>query len=572
MKRALAALAVVFTLILSGCSAPSGLIAGSLVNVAEIGELTTLNPDSMSTDGGEQFATELANLTKLSFFSLDERGALAANKKFGTVKLVSTTPFVVDYSINRGIKWSDGQPLDAADLVLSYLAAKTEGFESKRFGSGLQYASIKKLGEYNLTLEYSQAVADWQTALTVPVAAHSVAFFALDGIDAQAGKQAVISAVEGNDIPTIDKLSYAYRTAFLVEGEVPVAQALVSDGAYTISKVTPRYSVTLTVRDGFTAGPPANIEKLNLKLYQDATAAVSDMYNGKVDIIAAKESGLAKITDILSLVAALPSGTARSKVRSSASIDAVLLNFGKGSVFADSSYSNHPERAGVLREALINLVPKYRLVQAANAEYVVAQADSFIYPANSKFYSSVSTSNGSQEHLFQDVEKAAELVDSTDIRTPLDVRVVYDSTNPRSKAQFDELAARAASAGFNMIDVSSTDISETIANGDFDVFIGAQSLTGVPGNSPSSLLGGFTGYFDQTVSDLLSQYALAKTDVAKAAVLGKVDARLYATSYGVPLIQVPNLVIYSTKLKSFTPSPFGDSATWGYWTWTVSGN
>lgn len=571
MKRAFAALAVVFTLILSGCSAPSGLIKGSLINVAEIGELTTLNPDSIASEGGEQFASELANLTKLSFFSLDERGALIANKKFGTVKLVSNNPFVVDYSINKGIKWSDGQPVDAADLVMSYLAAKTEGFESKRFGSGLQYASIKKLGEYNLTLEYSQAVADWQTALTVPVAAHSVAFFALDGIDSDAGKQAVISAVTGNDIPTIDKLSYAYRTAFLVDGEVPAEKALVTNGAYTISKVTPRYSVSLTARDGFTAGPAANIEKLNLKLYQDATAAVSDMYNGTVDIIAAKESGLAKITDILSLVAALPSGTARSKVRSSSSIDAVLINFGKDSVFADGSYPNHPDRAGILREALINLVPKSRLVQAANAEYSVAQADSFIYPSNSKFYSSVTTSNGSQDHLIQDVEKASELVDSTDMRTPIDVRVVYDSTNPRSKAQFEELSSRSASAGFNLIDVSSTDISETLANGAFDVFIGAQLLTGVPGNSPSALLAGFTGYADAQVSTLLSEYALAKTDVAKAAVLGKVDARLYATGYGVPLIQVPNLVIYSTKLKSFTPSPFGDSATWGYWTWTVSG-
>ena len=571
MKRAFAALAVVFTLILSGCSAPTGLIEGSLVNVAEIGELTTLNPDSVSSEGGEQFASELANLTKLSFFSLDERGALVANKKFGKVRLVSSNPFVVDYSINKGIKWSDGQPVDAADLVMSYLAAKTEGFESKRQGSGLQYASIKKLGEYNLTLEFSEAVADWQSVLTVPVAAHSVSYFALEGIDSEAGKQAVISAVTGNDVPTIDKLGYAYRTAFLVDGNVPESQALVTNGAYSISKVTPRYSVSLQAAANFTAGPQANIEKLNLKLYQDATAAVSDMYNGTVDIIAAKESGLAKITDILSLVAALPSGTARSKVRASSSIDAVLINFGKGSVFADSTYSNHPERAHVLREALINLVPKTLLVQAANAEYVVAQADSFIYPSNSKFYSSVSTSNGSQDHLIQDVEKASELVESTDIRTPIDVRVVYDSTNPRSKSQFEELNSRSSSAGFNLIDVSSSDISETLDLGTFDVFIGSQPLTGVPGNSPSSLLAGFTGYADEEVSDLLSEYALAKTDVAKASVLGKVDARLYATNYGVPLIQVPNLVIYSTKLKSFTPSPFGDSATWGYWTWTVSG-
>jgi hypothetical protein len=59
-------------------------------------------------------------------------------------------------------------------------------------------------------------------------------------------------------------------------------------------------------------------------------------------------------------------------------------------------------------------------------------------------------------------------------------------------------------------------------------------------------------------------------ELAQAAILRKIDAQLFASGYGIPLYQVPNLIIYLTKFGKLTVSPFGDSATWGFDSWSVS--
>ena len=159
----------------------------------------------------------------------------------------------------------------------------------------------------------------------------------------------------------------------------------------------------------------------------------------------------------------------------------------------------------------------------------------------------------------------------TKTHTPIDVRVVYNKDNPRSKAQFQAIALRAASAGFNLIDASSADPSRLLLSGEYDVVIGSRPLVGLPGFDPQFLLSDrITRYQDPQVAKLLVEYAKATKPIQQAAIWKQIDARLYATSYGLPLYQVPNLIIYNSDLGDYSIAPFGDSATWGYWTWSVS--
>jgi peptide/nickel transport system substrate-binding protein len=524
----------------------------------------------VTEDGSGRVAAEIANLTTLAFYSLDAKGVLVANKKFGTVKVLSTEPFEVKYTIADGLKWSDGQPVDEADLVLSFAAATDAGdaaFNSIRKSSGLQFATIKEVGARSITLSFSQAVADYETALTVSAPAHIVANDALAGIEYSAGKQAVISAVEGNDKPKLASLAISYASVYDVRVGNLAEGATVSNGAYQITELEKGASVTLKAKAKFSAGHLPTIETVVVRAYGDATAAVSAMYAGDVEVISATESGLAKLTDVLSLVAALPEGSANTKIKNSGNADMMLLNFGADSIFADGS---DQERTELLREAMLNLVPKAASVLAANSDYEVSQSDSFVFPHSSRYYSASKVANGSQSLLFQDVEKASELVKASKVRTPQELRVIYDKSNPRSKAQFALLSQRALSAGFEVVDTTPFGFTAVIASGEFDLYIGPMPLLGVPGNSPTAVLAGITGYSDSKVEGLLSEYALTKTAVQHADILTKIDKELFASGYGIPLVEVPNLVIYSSKLKTFTPSPFGNSSTWGYWTWSLS--
>jgi len=564
LKRFIAIILAAGTLALSGCSTVTKLVPGSVVNVAEVASLISLNPDVVTTADAEKFASEIANLTSEQFYELDANGQLVENKDFGTVTLDSQSPFTVTYEVAEGRKWSDGQPIDAADLALSFAAATNPGgsnFFSLRAGAGLQYATVKTVGVRSLTLTFSQPIPAWKTILPVYVPAHVVAGAAFDGVTPARGKAMVIEALQSKDSTKLQKLADAYRSVYYSAFSAPKNNAFVSSGAYSIASVLKDTSVTLKANRGFQGlhGPVA--ETVNLKLYSDSMAALNDMNTGSVDIIGATESGLVKYSDLVNMVSSLSTMKASTALRNGSSADMVLFNFGKDGAL------NSPE----LRKAFMLQVPKAQIVAQASQDAQVASADSFVYPSNSSYYESSVGSNGSSGYLMQDVEQAGKIVKAAAKHHPLDVRVVYDSSNPRSVAEYKLIASRAASAGFNLIDMSSADPTRDLLAGNFDVYVGPRLLVGEVGQDPTSLVADrVTRYTDSQVSSLLIDYAKATKPVNAAKALAKIDARLYTTGYGLPLYQVPNLLIYRTKLGKIELSPFGDSATWGYWTWSVS--
>jgi peptide/nickel transport system substrate-binding protein len=574
LKRFLVALIAISTLALTGCSTVLHLVPGSVVNVAETATMISLNPDVVTTASAEKLADEVANLTTESFYSLDANGALVANPGFGTVTEDSQNPLTVTYEVATGRKWSDGQPVDSADLALSFAAATNPeqiNFYSRRAGNGLKYATIKEIGLRSITLQFSQPVSDWRTALTVSVAAHAVAFQALDGISASAGKAAVIEAVQGKDATKLAKLADSYRTAFATGGDRFALAALVSNGAYQVTNVIKDVSVALEAVSKYKGNFAPVAEKVNVKVYGDSMAALADMNANQIDIIGATESGLVKYPDLIGMVSSLSTAKATTTLRNGSTVDMVVFNFAKGSAFNAGSYKSKPGVAAELRKAFMSIVPKARIVADASGSTPVSASDSFVYPSNSDYYQATSSANGSENYLLQDVEQASEIVKASGVHTPVDVRVVYDSTNPHSVSEYKAIAARAASAGFNLIDSSSQSPTRDLLSGAFDAYIGPRELVGVPGADPSSLVSDpITGYTDSKVSALLLDYANASKEIKQAAILQKIDARLYATGYGMPLYQVPNLIIYRSKFSQISSSPFGDSATWGYWTWSVS--
>ena len=83
----------------------------------------------------------LMNLGGFSYYDGDL--VLVNNDQFGTCSLDSLDPLTVTYTINEGVTWSDGTPVDAADLVLQWAATGTHfnSADSVVTGNGLTVAA-----------------------------------------------------------------------------------------------------------------------------------------------------------------------------------------------------------------------------------------------------------------------------------------------------------------------------------------------------------------------------------------------------------------------------------------------
>ena len=61
--------------------------------------------------------------TSSGFTYYDDGSALVRDESFGHYEIVSNDPFAVQYMVADGVTWSDGVPIDAADLLLAWAAS-----------------------------------------------------------------------------------------------------------------------------------------------------------------------------------------------------------------------------------------------------------------------------------------------------------------------------------------------------------------------------------------------------------------------------------------------------------------
>ena len=578
MKRllALVLVAVFGGSVLTACSTEPGVISGSQISIAQIGELNSINPDVSSDLTTAHNASELANLTTAKFFDLGATGELVANENLGSVEVSGAKQMRVTYTLSETATWSDGVAIDSTDLALSFAAATSLGgsnFYSVRRDSGLQFAkiaSIPKAGEKTLTLEFSSPVADYQTALTLSVAAHTVAAKAFGSSDAIAAKTAALNAIVNQDLTALDALAEAYRSGFDSWQGITDETLFVSSGAYRVSKVSGKTSVELVANTNYQNGHLPRVQTVTLKYYSDSTAAIAAMSSGDVDIATAEDSGIASLGDILGLVSTIKSPKVTSVVKSGASTEQVIFNFRSTSVFSPERNNQDPAAALAVRKAFLNLVPKNRIITGISQNYSVVSSDSLVFSSGMNYYASSVSENGLTEYLFQDVEKASELMEASGLELPRKVRVVFDTDNPRAQAAWILLRERALSAGFKLKDLSSQDPTQILASGEFDLYIGPRPVVSLPSENVFAITSSaIFGYTSAAVDGALEELALADNQRDRGAALAKLDKLLVADAYGMPLYEVPSLLVYADRIEGFVPSAYADSATWGYQNWVV---
>ncbi len=580
MKRLVISLIIAAFASLSLTSCSGGAVANSIINVAEIGELQSINTDVADASTAHNQA-ELANLTTASFYNLDEAGNLVANTKLGTVEIVTQSPFTVRYAIAEGAKWSDGVVIDAADLALSFAAGRelqSIDFGSVRAGTGIQFAKLATkpaLGDSELTLTFEHPVADYQSALTLAVPAHVVGLLADSSwSSSNDAKKYVLESVSAESRVALSRMARAYHKDFLTSNNLSVKSndpILTSSGAFKVEKLTTASQLTLVANRSFTAGEPSKVERVNLKFFTDATAAIAAMSAGDVDISIAEDSGLASISDIKTLAEAIKDRKVSTYVAAGAAAEQVLFNFGAGSIFADGStkISSAKNASLTARIAFLHAIPKARIIDSVSNRYTAKSSGSFVFGTDSPSYKAVVQDNGSNVYQFQDVEKAGELMKSLGADTPITVRVVFDTDNPRAQAEWTLLEARSKNAGFTLVSVASSDLTEVMKSGEFDVFIGTRELASTPGADLYSLTGGsFLGFESTYIDGKLAKLAKATEGLQQQSLLKDIDTQLFKVAYGMSLYEVPSMVVVADSVSGFKPSPHASSDTWGYFNWS----
>ena len=561
MKRLLSVSisAILLATSLSACSGGASVVPNSHVTVAEIGTVTTWNPDVSS----DSYADDFATLTSQDFYQSNANGELVANKDFGTIKVDGNK---LTYTMGKNAVWSDGAKVDATDLALAVYAAKTAAFASEHGHSSLASAEIvgtPKPGESTLTIQFPAPIADWKTALRISAPAHVVGKVAGIGGNTATVRAGIVDAFKQSKTEVIAKLAKAYSEAF---GPTADAGNFVTNGAYTVSKVA-ETGLTLKAVTDFAGTYRPIAETVNLNFFATNAEAFTAVTKGKVDVFSPSETLGEPQSDLVTSAGGLDTAKFTVVAPSSNLTEQFVLNLGSG-FFADSTYTDKAT-AGVLRLAFQNMIPKARAIDFASLTQKVTRADSFVFGAGSKNYAATVGSNGSEQFAFQDVERASELIKPLGLSRWATIKVLFDSDSPAAVAEWTMLVDHASNAGVRLANISSSDPSIRLKSGDYDVYLGALPLLGSGSGSIEQLKTGPARMPEETYNTVTKEVLAAKDkDLPK--MLSVMDKLLFDLGYGLPMYQLPTLTVYSNRIKNFTPDPFGNTSTWGYWTWNVS--
>lgn len=555
---------------LSGCSPTSLVVEGSTVTVASAQPFTSYN--DQTAYGSTAANATIVAATNAGFWSYGDASTVVVDESFGRIEVVAQQPFTVRYTVNEGVLWSDGEPVDGADLLLAWAAnsgrLNTEGVNPARyidaatglFGefpagtvyfdgashSGLQHVSqTPELGDdgRSITLVYDEFFVDWQLAFDVGLPAHVVAqqvraATATDELTAGGvAKQRVIAAIQAGDAAVLAPLARAWNQGFTADSGAD----FVGSGPYTISAVDPGESVTLTANPLYSGAHLPHYETVVVRTITDPLAAVAALRDGEVDVVAPAPS--AEVTAALDALPDVDVATGASSM-----FEHLDLQFGNG--------KNPTFEDPLLREAFLATVPVAEIAEAAGA------------PVRTSF---VFATTGEAPPV--DLARAKRLVAESGVTAP-SVCILFDPVNPRRVAQYEAIKTSAEQAGFAVSDCSQSDWEGFLGvTASYDAALFAWNETTAAVSAPAarlqsgSTVSNFSHYANAEVDELLARLAVTTDPDAQQQLLSEVDAALAADHYGLPLYQFPSLVAHTAAVQGPRVAPLAPGLLWNVWDW-----
>ncbi|MEE2521272.1 ABC transporter family substrate-binding protein [Pseudarthrobacter sp. J75] len=569
--RLLTALCVA-VLAVTGCSpdtpgVPTGeeTKSGGSVTVMEMNALSSFNPASAA--GNTDINVKIGHLTHSGFFTIDNSAKVVRNEKFGRYERVSEDPLRVRYSVNEGVQWSDGDPVDAGDLLLAWAAGSgyfddvdpVAGTGSRYFAAaadttGLRSTSFPELGGdgRSITLTYASGFADWETAFDVGMPAHVVAL--KSGL---ADEPALIDLFEGlpkgdpvrpAPKPELERVAGFWNSGFESTTLPEDTSLYLSSGPFVVQEVTPGVSVRLVRNRAFDWGPEPFLDEITIRFAGSAGAAGQALATGQADMATVPLAAAGEFRDL---------GPDSVTVTEFDRFAYEHLDLTFAGVFADEK----------VRQAFLKTVPRQDIAEAALGAGASLQ-DSFVfYPSAAKYVETVAA-NGSDAYSEPDVDGARSLLAGA---TPT-VRILYNRDNPDRARAFELIQGSAARAGFNVVDggLAAGEWGAALGRGSHDAAISGWIGTGVgvshlPQVFRSGAGSNFTGFANRNVDRLLEEAVRQGDQAERDTLLAEADAEIWRSAYGVPLYQARGVNARVNRLGGVVPG----SGPLGVW-WNVS--
>lgn len=592
---AVSAIVATSALVLSGCSTPQGseIVEDTAVNVGWNQPFYSQN--NLTSSGNATTNSNVLYLTTSVFNYYDGDLELQKNEDFGKYEVLSEDPLTVKYTVNKGVTWSDGTAVDAADLI-TYWGPQNDNFDTAEAtydedgnlveteggvyfdGSSVAMTLVSQMPEIgddgrSVTLVYDSPRSDWEVSFQPsPVAAHALAKIALGIDDPAEGKQAIIDAFANNDADALAKIANAWNTGFDYTSKPSDPLLYLSSGAYVMTDYVENQYLTVTARDDYDWGPKPKVESITIRYTEDPLASVTALQNGEVDLIEPQSS-----VDVIETLQGIDGITFTPEAEGTFEHVDVIMN--NGGPFDPATYGGDEDTARLVRQAFLLAVPRTEILDKL---IIPLQADAQLRNSHtvvpgSPTYDDVVAGNGSDFYGDDaaNVAKAKDLLEQAGVTTPIDVRFLYGASNVRRANEYQLIQAAGAKVGFNVLDEGDDAWGGRLTETDtYDASLfGWQSTNTFALNSEANYVTGglnnFGGYSDADVDKWYEEMASATPDEEKE-LTTQIEAQLNADGVTVPIFQFPGVVAWRNELKGVAMIPISPTIFWNYWEWEIS--
>lgn len=589
-------LAAAAAIVMTGCTPPGGGDdssdgKGSVLNIGWNEAFRSMN--DMTMDGNAVANTIVAYMSNDNFKYYDDELELH-DGALGEVEKVSDAPLKVKYTFSDDANWSDGTPVDAADLALTWAARSqhfntvddnrdddgtlqdnpdgTVFFDSSAVGAPLieDFPEISEDGKA-VTFTYSEPFADWETefglgAYGSGVPAHIVAKNALGTTDPQEGKDTILKAIETGDKTALSKISNFWNTGFDFTSMPENKDLLVHNGPYEITDFEEGQYLTLSRDEDYTGPVEPKIDTVTIRYNGDPMAMVQAIENGEVDLTQPQSTAdVLSAAEKLENVSILPG--------EDATFEHVDLTFDNNGPFDPASYGGDEDAALQVRQAFLKTLPRQeiidRLIKPLNKEAEIR--DSFNQAPDSPLYDDIVAASGISDYDEVDIDGAKKLLDEAGAEAP-SVRFLYDNTNARRSQLFALIKESAEKAGFKVEDAGDVNWGTRLGDGTYDasLFGWALSTTAVTESDSyyrKGALNNYSGYDNKDLTKTLDEMLVTIDPDKQASLAEDVEKQLVDDAFGLPLFQHPSLTIHGDKVANVSTMTLDPSMFWNYWEW-----
>jgi peptide/nickel transport system substrate-binding protein len=571
--------------VLAGCSAPktSEISEKTSLSIAQNSAVTSLNP--LVSNQYSTYNSNVAYLTSaLGFNYYNAKPALTKNTDFGTYSKVSSSPLKVKYTLSSNAKWSDGDPVNAADILLQWASSISKynnakggiNFNSVNAGSGLDgIVNVPKVSNGNKTVvaTFDKPYVDWEQSLLTPVLPAHIVYqeaFPSKKLSNSAADKAVIKAIKSNDTAVLTKLATAWSTKWNVTSMPTDKKLLVTDGPYQVSNFVKNQYITLKKNDSYKGGPAPKVDNLTVRFIDDPTAQVQALQNGEVDIISGQAT-----TDTLAAIKKLSSVNYSNTAESS--YEHIDLTFNNGGPFDPKTYGGDAAKALDVRQAFLKVIPRQeivdKLIKPLNPKAKLDNSTQFL--PGSTGYDQTVKQNGQSAYDKVDIAGAKALLAKAGV-SHLTVKFAYPNDNPRRASEFSLIQQSAARAGITVKDDGSpsTDFFTNLGNGSYDASIFAWqytslAYTGSQVEFQTGTSSNYQGYSNKSVDALWNKLEYSTGSAAdNRAILMQIDKKVVADAATTTIFQFPDVTAWSKNVSNVQDNPIGVTVFWNYWQWT----